>query len=166
MSSPDRPGSPRVGLGTDLHRLEAGLPLLLGGVEIPSDVGARGHSDADVILHSISDALLGAAHGTDIGDLFPDDDPKLKGLDSKKIIAAALKVVAGHGFRVVNVDVVVNLERPKLSPHREKIRRSLAKLLGVTADQVGMKAKTSEGLGPIGTGEAIGCQAVVLLEHR
>ncbi|MEM7166789.1 MAG: 2-C-methyl-D-erythritol 2,4-cyclodiphosphate synthase [Planctomycetota bacterium] len=166
MTSPDRPGSLRVGLGTDLHRLEAGLPLILGGVTIPSDFGARGHSDADVVLHAVSDALLGAAHGTDIGDLFPDDDPTLAGLDSRRIVAAALKVAAEHGFRLVNVDIVVALERPKLSPHREELRASLASILGIPANCVGIKAKTSEGLGPVGRGEAISCQAVALLEHR
>ena len=166
MTSPDKPGALRVGLGTDLHRLEAGLPLILGGVTIPSDLGAQGHSDADVVLHAVSDALLGAAHGTDIGELFPDNDPANKGLDSAEIVAAALRVVGEHGFRVVNVDVVVSLERPKLAPHREEIRKRVAELLHVPSGCVGFKAKTNEGLGPVGRREAIACQAVVLLEHR
>ena len=160
-----QPASPdfRVGLGTDRHRLEPGRPLLLGGVGIPSEVGAVGHSDADVILHSLSDALLGAVGEGDIGELFPDTDPALAGLDSRRILAEARRRLESRGFRTENVDVVVELERPKVLPHRAEIRRSLAALLGVAPERVGVKAKTGEGLGPVGEGRLIAATAVVLV---
>ena len=156
--------SHRIGLGTDRHRLEAGRPLVLGGVTIPSEVGAVGHSDADVVLHSLSDALLGAVGEGDIGELFPDTDPRYAGLDSRRIVEEALRRVEACGYRAENVDIVIELERPKLLPHRPEMRRSIAALLSIAEDAVGVKAKTGEGLGPVGEGKMIAATAVVLLE--
>lgn len=156
----------RVGLGTDLHRLEPGDTLVLGGVHLPSTVRAVGHSDADVVLHALSDAILGAVGAGDIGTLFPDTDPAHAELDSLEILAEALSVARARGCVPVNVDVVVALERPRVSPHRDAIRARLAELLGIPADRVGLKAKTEEGLGPIGEGRAIGATAVVLLAEE
>lgn len=156
----------RVGLGTDLHRLEAGRELWVGGVCIPADRGAVGHSDADVVLHAVADALLGSIAATDIGELFPDTDPRLLGLDSAVIVRAARDQVLARGYRVVNVDVVVDLERPKLAPHRDAIRQRLAELLAVDVTCVGFKAKTGEGLGAVGSAKAIACQAVVLVSQE
>jgi len=154
----------RVGIGFDLHRLGAGRPLVLGGVEIPGSPGLVGHSDADCVLHAVIDALLGAAGtGLDIGALFPDDDPRFEGADSAKLLAEALTHVRG---RVVNVDVVILAEKPKIAPHRAAIRARVAQLLGVDPGAVGVKATTMEGLGPIGDGRAIACHAVALLEEE
>ena len=152
----------RVGLGFDLHRLGAERPLRLGGVEIPGSPGLIGHSDADCVLHAITDALLGAAGtGLDIGALFPDDDPAFLNADSAELLKQAMTHVPG---RVANVDCMVLAERPKLAPHRDAMRARIAELLGVTPDRVGVKATTMEGLGPIGEGQAIACHAVVLIE--
>lgn len=161
----------RIGLGTDLHRLVAGRPLLLGGVAIPSDRGALAHSDGDVVLHAISDALLGAYGGGaeepgDIGQLFSDRDPRWAGLDSREIVRTVRQRIEGGGLRILNVDVVVDLQAPRLDPHRFAIRHSLADLLDLPIERVGFKAKTGEGLGSIGLGEAVACQAVVLLGLR
>lgn len=158
------PPSYRIGLGTDLHRLVEGRPLWLGGVEIPSDRGADAHSDGDVILHSVADALLGALALGDIGELFPDRDPKWAGLASRVIVEEARRRLEARSARVVNVDVVVELERPKLLPHRERIRGELAGLLGIPLESAFIKAKTGEGLGPVGEGKAIAATAVALVE--
>jgi 2-C-methyl-D-erythritol 2,4-cyclodiphosphate synthase len=153
----------RVGIGFDLHRLGADRPLVLGGVEIPGGPGLIGHSDADCVLHAITDALLGAAgSGLDIGALFPDDDPAFEGADSAKLLAEAMRHVPG---RVVNVDVTVLAERPKIGPFREAMRARIAELLDLDVSAVGVKATTMEGLGPIGEGRAIACHAVALLEE-
>lgn len=136
----------------------------MGGVEIPHDQHAVGHSDADALLHAVTDALLGAAAFGDIGELFPDTDPANRGRDSAEMLAAALERVRGRGWRVANVDCVVHAQRPKLSGYKSQIQHRLAQLLNVAADQVGVKAKTGEGLGPVGRQEAIVAQAVVLLE--
>ncbi|MCH8922410.1 MAG: 2-C-methyl-D-erythritol 2,4-cyclodiphosphate synthase [Planctomycetes bacterium] len=154
----------RVGLGNDTHRLEPGGPLLLGGVSIPHEAQAVGHSDADVLLHAVTDAILGAAALGDIGEMFPDDDEANRGRDSKQMLAAAMERVSQAGYRVVNIDCVVLAQRPKIGPHRETIRRSIAAVLGIEPEQVSVKAKTGEGVGPIGREEAIGAQCVVLLE--
>ena len=156
----------RIGLGHDTHRLEPGGPLLLGGVSIPHDAQAVGHSDADVLLHAVTDAILGAAALGDIGEMFPDDDEANRGRDSKQMLAAAMGRVSQAGYRVVNIDCVVMAQRPKIGPHREAIRRSIAEVLGIKPDQVSVKAKTGEGVGPIGREEAIAAQCVVLLEDR
>jgi len=153
----------RVGIGFDLHRLGAERPLRLGGVEIPGSPGLIGHSDADCVLHAITDALLGAAGtGLDIGALFPDDDPAFLNADSAELLKQAMTHVPG---RVANVDCMVLAERPKLAPHRAAMRARIAELLGVAPERVGVKATTMEGLGPIGEGRAIACHAVVLLEE-
>lgn len=154
----------RIGIGHDTHRLEAGGPLVLGGVEIPHDRHAVGHSDADALLHAVTDALLGAAALGDIGEMFPDTDPANKGRDSAEMLAAALAQVTSRGWRVANVDCIVFAQRPKLSPYKSSIQNRLAQLLDVAAEDVGIKAKTGEGVGPVGRQEAIMAQAVVLLE--
>lgn len=153
----------RVGLGHDTHRLEAGRPLILGGVFIPFERGLSGHSDADVLLHAITDALLGAAGLGDIGEAFPDDDPANAGRDSSEFLLAALARVRQEGFRVVNLDCTIFAQRPKLSPHKEAIRQRVAALLGVPASLVNVKAKTGERVGPVGREEAMSADAVVLL---
>ena len=150
----------RVGIGTDLHRTEAGRPLILGGVRIESPFGLAGHSDADVVLHAVIDALLGAAGQPDIGELFPDTDPKYRGADSSELLRVALSRVHAAGFGVVNVDVTIHAERPKLSAYKNAIRSSLSTLLRIPGERIGIKAKTGEGLDAVGRGEAIGCTAV------
>jgi 2-C-methyl-D-erythritol 2,4-cyclodiphosphate synthase len=162
----------RVGLGHDTHRLVEGRPLILGGVRIEHARGLAGHSDADVVLHAVTDALLGAAGLGDIGDMFPDTDPANKDRDSRFFLQETLARLNRAGWRVVNVDVSVFAQEPKLGPVKEKIRQNLAGLLGLKSDEVNVKAKTGEGVGHIGRGEAIGCQAVALIrelatdEHR
>ncbi len=156
----------RVGMGFDIHRLAVGRPLVLGGVEIPAPKGLEGHSDADVLLHALCDALLGSVGEGDIGTYFPDADPQWKGASSRVFVEKALELVKARGLSVVNVDFTVVAEEPKLAPHRSAIREALAKLLRVAPDRVNLKAKTMEGLGPIGEGQAIGCYAVVLLESN
>ena len=164
----------RTGLGWDNHRTLAGRPLILGGVAIESDFGLDGHSDADVVLHSVTDAILGALALGDIGDAFPDTDPQWKGADSRLFLRAALDHVNRLGWKVVNLDVTVFAQRPKLGPVKAAMKANLADLLGVPPDCVNVKAKTGEGVGHVGRGEAIGCHAVVLIvkqniatdEHR
>jgi len=151
----------RTGSGWDTHRLEPGRPLILGGVRIPSDTGLAGHSDADVLAHAITDALLGAAALGDIGMHFPDTDPRWQGADSMVFLRAARGMADSAGFALVNVDATVILERPKLKDYREPIRRKLAETLGVTADRVSVKFKTAEGLGPVGEGRSAEAHAVV-----
>jgi 2-C-methyl-D-erythritol 2,4-cyclodiphosphate synthase len=155
----------RIGLGEDTHRLELGGPLRLGGIDIPHDRRLVGHSDADVLLHAVTDALLGAAGLSDIGELFPDTDPANRGRDSAEMLTIAAQNVAAAGFRVVNLDCVVSAERPKISPHKVAIRRRIAGILGIEPQQVGLKAKTGEGVGPIGAGEIIAARCVALLER-
>jgi 2-C-methyl-D-erythritol 2,4-cyclodiphosphate synthase len=154
----------RVGIGYDLHRLAANRPLILGGVRIPGEAGLLGHSDADVILHAMCDALLGALGQPDLGELFPAADPRWKDADSRQFVVEALRRVLSAGYQVGNVDVIIHAERPKLGAYKEQIRESLAALLGLTADCVGVKAKTNEGLDAVGRGEAIACWAAVLLD--
>lgn len=151
----------RVGIGTDLHRTEAGRPLILGGVRIESPFGLAGHSDADVVLHAIIDALLGAAGQPDIGELFPDTDPQWRGANSAGLLAAVLARIRTASFAVVNVDVTIHAERPKLSAHKEAIRDSLSRFLGIPRGRIGVKAKTGEGIDAVGRGEAISCIAIV-----
>ncbi|MBX7104146.1 MAG: 2-C-methyl-D-erythritol 2,4-cyclodiphosphate synthase [Gemmataceae bacterium] len=156
----------RVGSGHDTHRLEAGRPLILAGVRIEYPRGLAGHSDADVVLHAVTDAILGAAGLGDIGEHFPDTDPQWKGADSALFLAAALAKLAGHGWHVGNVDVTVFAQEPKLSVHKPAMVANLARLLGVEPTAVNVKAKTGERVGHIGRGEAIGCHAVVLIESN
>ncbi|MGE3842264.1 MAG: 2-C-methyl-D-erythritol 4-phosphate cytidylyltransferase [Vicinamibacterales bacterium] len=164
----DRRGSDtmRVGTGYDSHRLVEHRPLILGGVRIPFDKGLFGHSDADVVAHAVTDAILGAAALGDIGRWFPDTDPEWKDADSLRLLAAATARVSEAGWRIVNVDVTVLAERPKLLPFAERIRRNLACALSVDVEQVGVKAKTNEGLDAVGRGEAIVAHAVALLASR
>ncbi len=156
----------RVGLGHDTHRLEPGRPLLLGGVRVEHDRGLAGHSDADVVLHAVTDALLGAAGLGDIGDAYPDSDPLWRDCDSSLFLTQALRRLNLDGWSVVNLDVTVFAQEPKLGPVKEQIRRRLAELLGVDAGCVNVKAKTGEHVGHIGRAEAIACQAVVLIDKR
>lgn len=154
----------RIGIGHDTHRLAPGGPLRLGGVTIPHDQQLVGHSDADVLLHAITDALLGAAALGDIGELFPDTDPAHRGRDSAQMLQFALSRVRSAGYKVANVDCVVLAQQPRLSPFKLLMRQRICELLGVTIDRVGLKAKTGEHVGPVGRQEALVAEAVVLLE--
>ncbi len=156
----------RAGLGYDLHRLVPGRPLILGGVTIPSDRGALGHSDADVVCHAVTDAILGAAALGDIGLHFPDSDPSWKDARSLDLLRQAVAMAVESGFEVGNVDVTVMLESPKLRGHIDQIRAALAAVLGVAGDQISVKAKTNEGVDAIGRGEAIAAQAIAFLGSR
>jgi 2-C-methyl-D-erythritol 4-phosphate cytidylyltransferase/2-C-methyl-D-erythritol 2,4-cyclodiphosphate synthase len=152
----------RVGTGYDLHRLVDGRPLILGGVTVPSEKGLAGHSDADVLAHAITDAVLGAVARGDIGRHFPDTDPRWKGASSMAMLAHAVTLAREAGFTLANVDAVVIAERPKLAPHLGAIRASLAGVLGIDVDQISVKGKTNEGVDAIGRGEAMAVHAVVL----
>ena len=156
----------RNGVGYDLHRLEAGRKLILGGVVIDFEKGLAGHSDADILMHAVTDALLGAASLGDIGELFPPSDDQWKGAASEVFLKHAKELVEGYGYRVINVDAVIVIERPKILPFRDQIRDNLARILGVDRDRVGLKAKTSEGVGPVGLGEAAECHAVAMLQRE
>jgi 2-C-methyl-D-erythritol 2,4-cyclodiphosphate synthase len=153
----------RTGQGWDTHRLAWGSPLILGGVRVPSDRGQLGHSDADVLSHAITDALLGAAALGDIGMIFPDTDPQWKGAASSVFLAEAVRRVREAGFIIVNVDSTVILEKPKLKDYRLTIRESLAKTLGIAVDRVSVKFKTAEGVGPVGELRSSEAQAIVTL---
>lgn len=157
----------RIGQGQDIHRLVDGRALMLGGVRIEAPFGLLGHSDGDVVLHAVSDAILGALGQGDIGTLFPDSDEQYRGADSGALLGVVAGRMQSSGFRVGNVDITVSAERPKLAPHREAICKRLAQILGMEADNVNLKAKTNEGLDAVGRGEAIAATAVVLLiAHR
>ena len=156
-------GEYRVGVGYDSHRLTENRRLILGGVEIPFDKGLDGHSDGDILLHSLTDALLGAAGLGDIGEYFPPSDPRWKDADSRVFLRHAADLVRQRGYRIVNVDVALVLEAPKIGPYREQIRKSVAETLEVEPDRVGLKAKTAEGLGPVGRGESAEAHAVASL---
>jgi len=156
----------RIGQGYDLHRLAAGRKLILAGVEVASEVGPAGHSDADVVLHAVIDALLGAAGLGDIGEHFPDTDPAYAGIDSGLLLEQALDKVWQGGYTPVNVDVTIIAEKPKLKDHKPAMRQRLAKMLNLAEDAVNIKAKTNEGVGEIGKGEAIACWAVVGLARK
>ncbi|HAZ66161.1 MAG TPA: 2-C-methyl-D-erythritol 2,4-cyclodiphosphate synthase [Opitutae bacterium] len=153
----------RIGLGYDIHTLAAGRPCILGGAKIDSPVGPEGHSDADVILHAVADAILGASGLPDIGQLFPNTDPALKDMNSARIVERAVQEAAAKGWTVGNLDIVVLAEKPKIAPHVPAIRKNLSALLRVTGDQIGVKATTQEGMDAVGEGRAIACHAVVLL---
>ncbi len=154
----------RVGSGHDTHRLAENRPLILGGVIIPHTKGLVGHSDADAVLHAVTDALLGAAALGDIGDAYPDTDPKWKDADSRLFLREALANLNQMGWKPVNLDVTIFAQEPKLGPVKTAIKNNLANLLGLGTDCVNVKAKTGEKVGHIGRGEAIGCHAVVLIE--
>jgi len=162
----------RVGFGYDSHRFAAAGPetaegpLVLGGVRIPHDRGLAGHSDADAVLHAVTDAILGALAAGDIGEHFPDAEPRWKDADSGAFVAEAVRLAHERGLAVGNCDVTILAEAPRLGPHKERMRESIAGLLGVEADRVSVKAKTGEGMGFVGRGEGIAAMAVVLLEER
>jgi len=157
----------RIGNGYDIHRLVAGRPLIIGGelLEHPDGLGLDGHSDADVLVHAIMDALLGALSLGDIGKYFPPDDPKWKDANSLNLLEQVNSLINKQGWQVANIDAVVIAERPKLKPHIETIRERIAGSLGINPDQVGVKATTNEKLGPEGREEGISCHAVALLMH-
>lgn len=154
----------RIGQGYDLHRLVVGRPLILGGVQIDYEKGLLGHSDADVLLHAITDALLGAAGLGDIGRHFPDTDPAFKGADSRELLSQTMALVVKAGWVIVNIDATVIAQAPKLAPHMDKIRESVAHCLGVDLQRVNIKAKTKEGCDSVGKKEAIEVHAIALLE--
>jgi 2-C-methyl-D-erythritol 2,4-cyclodiphosphate synthase len=154
----------RIGLGHDTHRLQEGLKLFVGGVEIPHIQGCIAHSDGDVLLHALTDAILGALSWGDIGEWFPDTAPEHKGADSAILLKTVLEKVFAAGWSISNADCIVFAQRPKLSPYKEEIRAHVARLLQVQNDQVSIKAKTGEHVGPIGREEAIAAEVVVLLE--
>jgi 2-C-methyl-D-erythritol 2,4-cyclodiphosphate synthase len=153
----------RVGQGWDVHRIVVGRPLILGGVTIPCEFGLKGHSDADVLSHAITDAILGAIAAGDIGMHFPDSDPRWKGADSLQFLSHACGLAAAAGYTIANVDSTVILERPKLKDFRMAIRESLARTMGLTPAEVSVKFKTAEGVGPVGEERSAEAQAVVCL---
>ncbi len=154
----------KIGIGYDVHRLVRGRPLYVGGVEIPGDRGALGHSDGDCLIHALIDALLGAAGRGDIGRLFPDNDPRYKDIRSVRLLQNVAGLLKRGKVKVLNVDAVVVLERPKLAPHIINMKKVLAGALGLDEDDIGLKAKTNEGLGPMGQGRAIACWAAALVK--
>ena len=156
----------RVGLGYDIHPLVAGRPCILGGVNIPSPVGPEGHSDADVLLHAVADAILGAAGLRDIGHYFPNTDAGLKGLDSAVIVRKAVaEALSNGGWVVGNVDIVIIGERPKVMAHVDAMKAKVAEIIGITPSQVGIKATTNEGMDSIGQGKALAVQAICLISR-
>jgi 2-C-methyl-D-erythritol 2,4-cyclodiphosphate synthase len=154
----------RIGLGYDLHRTVPGRPLVLANVTIPHDRGLDGHSDADVVLHALIDALTGAAGLPDVGQLFPNTDPKYKGIDSGELLKATMSEFRRTGYRIVNTDIIILAQRPKLSPHKPAMIARLAELLDVRPDQVNLKGKTGESVDAVGEERAIACHCVVLVE--
>ena len=156
----------RIGQGYDVHRLVEGRALILGGVNIPWEKGLLGHSDADVLTHALMDALLGAAALGDIGKLFPDSDPAYAGADSLELLRSVTALLEKNGYGIVNVDVTVVAQRPKLAPYREEMRRRLAEAMGLEIGRVSVKATTEEGLGFTGCGQGISAMAVALLDEK
>lgn len=157
------PSSLRIGHGYDVHAFAEGRKLILGGVDIPHDRGLLGHSDADVLVHALADAVLGAIRGGDIGKLFPDTDPEWEGADSMKLLAAVAAKVREEGYQIIDVDSVIAAQAPKMAPHRQQMRENLAVAMGITVDNVGVKATTTEHLGFEGRQEGISATAVALL---
>lgn len=153
----------KIGFGYDIHRLEAGRKLFLGGIEIPSSTGLLGHSDGDALIHAVIDALLGALGEGDIGVLFPDTDPRYEGVRSTGLLEAIVGFVRARGAEIVNVDSVIVAEEPKMGPHIPAMKTALSPILGVPPSAIGIKAKTNEGLGPVGEKRAIACSALALL---
>ena len=156
----------RIGHGFDAHRLAAGRKLVLGGVDIPNDTGALGHSDADVLAHALSDALLGAAALGDLGGRFPDSDARWKDADSMRLLAQCAGDVRAAGYDIANVDATIIVDRPKLAPFIELMRKNIAGVLELAPGQVSVKAKTSEGMGYTGDGSGIAVHAVALLDEK
>lgn len=160
---PPRTASFRVGVGYDSHRLVAGRRLILGGVEVPFDKGLLGHSDADVLLHAIGDALCGAAGLPDIGQMFPDDQARWKDADSRELLRVMANRVLDGGWKIGNVDAVLIAQQPKIAPFVPAMRETIAGLLQISTDDVNVRGKTAEGLGALGAGEGMACHAVCLL---
>jgi len=156
----------RIGVGYDIHRLVSGRELFIGGIEIPYIKGLQGHSDADVLIHAICDALLGAIAGGDIGKLFPDTDPAYRGIRSRELLKNVLELVRKKGYKITNVDTVVIAEEPNLSAFKNRIQENLGKIMKIDKNCVGIKAKTNEGLGALGSKEGIACYAVVLIRKE
>ena len=154
----------RVGLGYDLHRLVEGRPLILGGITVPFEKGLEGHSDADALAHAITDALLGAAALGNIGQHFPDTDPRYKDADSIVLLGHAAEMLRAHGYRIVNIDSNIVAQRPKLNPHLDAMRTRLSECLQIDISCISVKAKTNERVGPEGREEAISTQAIALIE--
>ncbi|MDD5561798.1 MAG: 2-C-methyl-D-erythritol 2,4-cyclodiphosphate synthase [Candidatus Omnitrophica bacterium] len=153
----------KIGIGYDIHRLEPGRPLFLGGVEIPYGKGLLGHSDGDALIHALCDALLGALALGDIGEHFPDTDPKYKGISGSRLLKTVKELVDSNGYGINNVDVVVITQEPKLVPFKNKIKQTLCSLMNIREDTLNIKAKTNEGLDAVGNKEAIACYAAVSL---
>ncbi len=153
----------RIGYGIDVHRLESGIPLFLGGISIPSDIGAVGHSDADVLLHAICDALLGSLNLRDIGYHFSDQDPAFKGIDSKKLLIDVMNMIADRGYHVVNIDATIVMERPKINPHIPEMQSVIARILQCDEDRVSIKATTHEKVDSFGESRAVKAYAVCLV---
>lgn len=153
----------RVGFGFDVHQLKEGIPLFLGGVEIPSEKGSLGHSDADVLLHAICDAMLGALALGDIGTHFPDTSAEFKGIDSKKLLQRVFVLIQEKGFKVGNLDCNLTLEKPKIKPHISAMQKCIAEILNIESDRVSIKATTNEKMGYVGREEGLNASAVVLL---
>lgn len=156
----------RTGIGTDIHKLVSERPLLLGGVQVPFELGLLGHSDGDVVLHAVIDAVLGAAGLGDIGTLFPDTDPEWKDADSTELVMRVREQYKCSKWEVVNLDVIIHAEQPKLAAYKGQMKRQIAGLLETDFANVNIKAKTNEGLGAVGEGRAIACTAMVLLRRR
>jgi 2-C-methyl-D-erythritol 2,4-cyclodiphosphate synthase len=156
----------KIGIGYDIHRLVEGRRLILGGVEIAFEKGLLGHSDSDVLTHAICDALLGAAALGDIGTHFPDTDPRFKGASSLDLLAHVVTLISERGYKISNIDSTVMAERPKLKPHLQAIRETLAAVLDIDIEQVSVKAKTNEGLESVGRSEAMAAQAVALITKQ
>lgn len=156
----------RTGIGTDIHQLVAGRPLMLGGVEIPFDLGLLAHSDGDVVLHAVIDAVLGAAGMGDIGTLFPDADPQWKDANSSELVLRVRERIQRERWEVVNLDVIIHAQQPKLAAYKGQIKREIAGLLETDFANVNVKAKTNEGLDAVGEGRAIACTASVLMRRR
>lgn len=153
----------RVGLGFDLHRLEAGRPCMLGGIELPHDTGPVGHSDGDAVLHAVADAILGAAGLDDLGTLFPDKDPRWSGADSAQLLTECVERVSAAALTVVNIDIVIATEGPRIAPHRAAMRARIGELLRIDATRVNVKGKSLEGMGALAAGKGVAVQAVCLL---
>lgn len=156
----------RVGMGYDVHKLTEGRDLILGGVPIPYEKGLLGHSDADVLIHAVMDALLGAAALGDIGKHFPDTDPKYKGISSMLLLEETARLLKEQGYVIGNIDATIIAQRPKMAPHIPQMRENLAKCLGISQAQVNIKATTEEGLGFTGNGQGISSQAICLIEKK
>jgi 2-C-methyl-D-erythritol 2,4-cyclodiphosphate synthase len=156
----------RIGMGYDVHRLAPGYKLWIGGLEIPFEKGSVGHSDGDVLIHAVCDALLGAANLRDIGFHFPDNDPSLKGIDSKIILQKCMQIIRSAGYEVGNIDSTVALQQPKINPYIEEMQACMSEVMGIDKSQLSIKATTTEKMGFVGSGEGISAYAVALISSK